>query len=204
MTLQVIGSGFGRTGTMSLKLAIEQLGIGRCYHMMEVFQLPNAPTQWLAAANGAADWPGIFEGFSATVDWPNATFYRELADAYPEAKVIHTERDADQWFDSVQSTIYPAMVASPPGAWRDMAQKVIFDLFDDKMDDRDHAIGVFRRHNEAVRKAIPADRLLVYEVSQGWEPLCAFLGAAVPATPMPKVNSREEFAARLASARPTH
>jgi hypothetical protein len=203
MTLKVVGSGFGRTGTMSLKLALEQLGVGRCYHMMEVFGIEAAPQQWLNAANGKPDWPATFEGFSATVDWPSATFYRELADYYPDAKVIHTERPSDEWFESTQATIFgePVRGRPTPGVWREMVQKVVYDLFDGRLHDREHAIGVYERHNEAVRRNIPEGRLLIYEVSQGWAPLCAFLGAPEPAGDMIKVNTREQFQQRSAAAR---
>jgi hypothetical protein len=200
MTLSVIGAGFGRTGTMSLKLALEQLGVGPCYHMVEVFKNPQAPTWWAEAADGKPDWAKIFQGYSSTVDWPNATFYAELADAYPQAKVILTERDPEAWFASTQATIFAGGV--PPDIDQPFAQmfrKVIARLFDFRMDDHDHVIEVYKRHNAQVRAGIPADRLLVYEVARGWEPLCGFLGVPVPDTPMPKVNSTEEFRAMRAS-----
>lgn len=203
MTLKVIGAGYGRTGTKSLKDALEHLGLGPCYHMVEVFKNPQAPDWWSAAADDPAnaDWGRIFEGYNATVDWPNATYYRELADAYPDAKVILTERDPDQWFESTQATIF-ARMPTGPGATEPfprMAGKVVCELFDYRMHDRDHCISVFKAHNAKVRQVIPAERLLVYEVAQGWGPLCGFLGVPEPAEPMPKVNSREEFAAMVAA-----
>jgi len=201
--LEVIGAGFGRTGTLSLKLALEQLGFGPCYHMVEVFKNPQAPRWWSEAADGRADWPKVFAGYAATVDWPGATFYAQLSRAYPDAKVILTERDPNEWFDSTQATIFPASI--PPGtppAFQEMFDKVIRRLFDDRLRDREHAIAVFNRHNADVRKTIPRDRLLVYEVAQGWAPLCRFLDVAVPTTPMPKANTREEFGRRRASPPP--
>jgi Sulfotransferase domain len=116
MTLKVIGAGFGRTGTLSLKLALEQLGFGPCYHMVEVFKNPEAPGWWVDAADGNADWSKIFAGYDACVDWPAVTFYAALADAYPQAKVILTERDPEEWFRSTQATIFPH--ATPPGYGR--------------------------------------------------------------------------------------
>src|ERR1700752_4054595 len=105
MTLSVIGAGFGRTGTMSLKLALEQLGLGPCYHMIEVFKNPKAPGYWEAAAHGQpVEWEEVFDGYGSTVDWPSATFYRELAEAYPAAKVVLTLRDPKAWFASTQAT----------------------------------------------------------------------------------------------------
>jgi hypothetical protein len=199
MTLKVIGAGYGRTGTMSLKLALEQLGFGPCYHMVEVFKNPQAPLWWIEAADGHPDWEKIFAGYDSTVDWPNATFYKELADAYPDAKVILTERDPEAWFKSTQATIFARDI--PPDStdpWMQMVGKVIARLFDGQMHDRDKLISVFMAHNARVREVIPADRLLVYEVAQGWGPLCDFLGAPVPDGPMPKVNSTEEFQGRLA------
>jgi hypothetical protein len=199
MPLQVIGAGLGRTGTMSLKLALEQLGLGPCYHMVEVFKLPEAPDQWSAAADGeAVDWERVFEGFNSTVDWPSASFYRRLADAYPDAKVVLTERDADAWYRSTQATIFN--VPPPQGEptpWHRMVQKVIGGMFDGDMATKAHVVDVYRRHNEEVRRTIPPERLLVYDVAEGWGPLCSFLGVEVPAGPMPKVNSTEEFQARI-------
>lgn len=200
MSLNVVGAGLGRTGTMSLKLALDQLGLGPCYHMIEVFQNPAAPGWWEAAADGAPDWPRIFEGYRSTVDWPSATFYRELADAYPEAKVILTVRDPAAWYASTQATIFNRDYTAPPAnPFESMVRKVVGRMFDLEMKDRDHVISVFERHNAQVRAAIPAERLLEYDVAQGWAPLCAFLGVDVPASPMPKANSTEEFLARMPS-----
>jgi hypothetical protein len=194
MTLKVIGAGFGRTGTMSLKLALEQIGFGPCYHMVEVFKNPQAPGWWIEAADGHPDWEKIFAGYESTVDWPNATFYAELADAYPEAKVILTERDPEAWFASTQATIFNLPTDATDGSpFGEMLAKVVGRLFDGRLHDHDHCIEVFKRHNAEVRRRIPAERLLVYEVAQGWGPLCEFLGVAAPDTPMPKVNSTEEF-----------
>ena len=200
MTISVIGAGFGRTGTLSLKLALEQLGVGRCYHMVEVFQIPAAADQWRAAAEAPpGDWEAIFEGFSATVDWPGATSYREMADHYPEAKVILTHRDPDAWFASTQATIFANdLGGADDSPFSRMAKAVIGRLFDGRLHDRDHVIDVYLRHNAEVQRVIPPERLLVYEVAQGWGPLCAFLGAPEPAGPMPKVNSTEEFVGRIA------
>jgi len=205
MPLSVVGAGFGRTGTMSLKLALEQLGFGPCYHMIEVFKDPAAPGYWSAAAdNEPVDWEQVFEGYRSTVDWPSATFYKRLADAYPDAKVILTERDPEAWFASTQATIFKGLDQMPPSDWLSMVQKVVGALFDQKLHDHDTLVSVFNRHNAEVRRLIPPERLLVYEVAHGWSPLCGFLGVPVPAGPMPKVNSTEEFQARLAGGPPAH
>lgn len=197
MSLKIIGAGFGRTGTLSLKLALEKLGFGPCHHMMEVFQNPESVDWWIDAADGKPDWEKIFRGYNAAVDWPSCTFYAELADAYPDAKVILTERDAEAWFRSTQATIFPAeMHADTPAPFQEMFRKVISDLFDGQIRDHDRTIDVFKAHNAAVRERISPERLLVYEVTQGWEPLCEFLDVDVPEETMPKVNSTEEFIGR--------
>jgi len=194
MTLSVIGAGFGRTGTLSLKLALEQLGFGACYHMVEVFRNPKAPGYWEAAADGQpVDWDEVFADYGATVDWPSATFWRELAEAYPSAKVVLTLRDPEAWFASTQATIFKRGWDDPTDPFQRMVSKVIGRLFDQRMHDKDHVIEVYNRHNATVQQVIPPERLLVYNLTEGWAPLCAFLGVAEPDTPMPKVNTSEDF-----------
>lgn len=206
MPLAVVGTGFGRTGTLSLKLALEQLGYGPCYHMVEVAQNPGHAAAWSAAADGAAtDWPALFAKYRATVDWPASAFWREIVDAHPQAKVIHTERPAAAWYASAAATIYPVMKhgapASAPPAFHEqlaMARKLVqHGVFGDRFEDAAHAIAIYEAHNARVKREIPRERLLVYEPGQGWEPLCAFLGAPLPAAPYPKVNTTDDFLARL-------
>ena len=208
MTMNLIGAGFGRTGTLSLKQAIEKIGAGPCYHMQEVAKNQHA-AQWRAAAKGEAQpWDEVFDGFEATVDWPACTFWRELAAHYPGAKVLLSVRDPERWYDSVANTIYKAMKASegltegPIGIHMAMARRLVLEnTFDGRFEDRAHAIDVFQRHNEAVEKEIPAERLLVCEVGSGWEPLCSFLDKPIPDEDFPHVNSTEEFGALLAAMR---
>jgi hypothetical protein len=201
MPLSVIGAGFGRTGTMSLKLALDRLGFGPCYHMIEVFKNPKASGYWEAAADGRpVDWEEVFAGYSSTVDWPSATFYKQLANAYPEARVILTVRDPEAWFSSTQATIFSRHIRDDTeDDWQRMVLKVISDLFDRRMTDRAKLIEVYQRHNEEVRRTIPKERLLVYEVADGWEPLCRFLDAEVPNESMPRANSTDEFRQNLAA-----
>jgi hypothetical protein len=201
MPLSVIGAGLGRTGTMSLKLALDRLGFGPCYHMVEVFKNPKASGYWEAAADGRpVDWEEVFAGYSSTVDWPSATFYQQLANAYPEAKVILTVRDPEAWFASTQATIFSRHIRDDTeDDWQRMVLKVICDLFDRRMTDKAELIEVYQRHNEEVRRTIPQERLLVYEVADGWEPLCRFLDAEVPNDPMPRANSTDEFRQNLAA-----
>ena len=201
MALQIVGAALGRTGTNSLKLALEQLGFGPCHHMYEVRDHPEQLPFWQAAARGELpDWDDVFADYRSCVDWPSARFWREIAAHYPDAKVLLTLRDADQWFDSVHATIYPSIRSwrgREPGHARDMMEMaeeiVVTQAFDGRLDDRDHALAVYRRHAEEVRDTIAPERLLAYDVSQGWEPLCAFLQVPVPDTPFPRINTGEEF-----------
>jgi hypothetical protein len=195
MPLSVIGAGFGRTGTLSTKLALEQLGFGPCYHMIEVFQNPEGPAIWEKAADGEpVDWENIFANYNATVDWPSCSFYRELAEAYPQAKVILTVRDPEAWFASTQATIFAHDMPDPAtSVFESVFNKVIARLFDGRMHDRDKLLSVFAAHNAQVQAVIAPGRLLVYDVAEGWGPLCEFLEVPVPDGPMPKVNSTKEF-----------
>ena len=199
MALAVIGAGLGRTATFSLKFALEQLGFGPCYHMSEVFAgaRRNVPL-WLDAIDGRPDWDAIFDGFASTTDYPACTYWRELAAHYPAAKVVLTVRDPDSWFDSVSETIFSeamqgSLAGSPLG---DMMQGVIFDAFGDRVRDREFMTEWFIRRNRDVIDSLPAERLLVFSPKDGWEPLCAFLGVAVPDGPFPRVNSRDEISAK--------
>lgn len=199
MTLSVIGAGLGRTGTLSLKAALERLGFGPCYHMIEVIRQPEHIDVWSRAADGETpDWDRLFHGYHATVDWPACDFYQPIAARYPLARVILTVREPEAWYRSATDTIF-AMIRNPPPdpvmqAQAAMARKlVVRNRFAGRLDDREHALAVFARHNEEVRRTIPADRLLVYEVAQGWEPLCRFLGCPAPAEPFPRLNTTEDF-----------
>jgi hypothetical protein len=205
MALSVIGAGVGRTGTKSLQLALERLGFGPCYHMHEVFNhLATHVPLWDRAARGhEVDWDSLFEGYRSAVDFPVASFYRELAGYYPEAKVVLTVRDSERWFQSFSDTIMYGLSQPLPdnlAAWGAMARKVIFErVFMRDTSNKAHMIECYRRHNEEVQRTIPPERLLVYEVSQGWEPLCAFLGVWVPDEAFPKVNTKDEFQERITS-----
>lgn len=202
MSLKVIGAGYGRTGTMSLKLALEQLGFGPCFHMSEAIANPACIPGWIEACNGRPDWEKLFAGYFATVDHPGCAFYRELAAAYPAAKVVLTVRDPNDWFDSTQATVFsPQMrdrVADPH--FKEFLTRTVWGLFGGGIDDRAYMVEKFERHTAEVERAIAAERLLVFQVSQGWEPLCEFLAVPVPAAPFPRVNSRAEMQAMLALA----
>jgi Sulfotransferase domain len=202
MSLRLIGAGYGRTGTLSLKLALEQIGYGPCYHMTEVLLAPESTAPWIRAADGDPDWEAIFKGFASTVDFPGCTFWRQLSEFYPQAKVLLSVRDPEKWFESTQATIFSVQAierfrATPMEAFMNKVAWNIFSL--ERIHDRDFMIATFKRHNAEVERSIPKDRLLVYDVSQGWEPLCKFLNVPVPETPFPRTNTREEMTAMMAS-----
>ena len=202
MALRIIGAGLGRTGTMSMKLALEQLGVGRCYHMAELIADFSRLPLWLSAADGVPDWEAVFAEFTATVDYPGCTYWRELTAFYPDAKVLLTVRQPDDWFDSTQATIFsPPMRARIAGSpMEGFFQKSVLRDFGERTDDRAFMTAAFERHNAAIRSSIPPERLLVYEVGEGWPRLCQFLGVAVPAAPFPRLNSREEMQRMMAGA----
>lgn len=198
MALQIIGAGLGRTGTLTLKTALEQLGFAPCHHMVEVFAHPEQRHFWLRAAKGEqVDWDEMFGGYRASVDWPSAHFYAELAERYPNAKVILTRRDPERWFESMSATILKAMGAHEGAAPDDHPMRFADIIIAEKTFGRDfsaaNVIAAFERHNAGVQRAIPPERLLVFEAAQGWEPLCRFLGVAAPDAPFPRTNSPEEF-----------
>lgn len=202
MTLRVVGAGLGRTGTHSLKLALERLLGAPCYHMMEVFQHPEHVAQWHAAARGEMpDWRALLSGYAAAVDWPASAFWPELAEAFPDAVVLLSVREADSWYQSARETIFPAMESVREGEWHDMIEDLFEARFTRALDDRAAAIAAFERHNARVRETAPAARLVEWRPSDGWGPLCAALGVPVPAEPFPRSNTREEFQARVASIR---
>ena len=195
MTMQVIGSGFGRTATASLKIALEKL-LGRpCYHMSEVLGRAGHVDLWLEAAAGKPVWDRIFEGYAATVDFPAANYWRELAAFYPDAKVVHSVRDTERWVQSTQETIFSkTMQDFQEGTkWGRMAKATIDDHLGGDLHDVDALRVAFEKHTAAVKAAFGPDRLLVFEAKQGWEPLCEFLDVPVPDGPYPYVNSKDEF-----------
>lgn len=209
MALDVIGSGLGRTGTKSLHSALNVLGVGPCYHMVEVFEdKDRRMPQWIAAARGEADWDAIFEGYRSSVDYPGAAYWRELADYYPGAKVIHTVRDPEAWFESTQSTIFrPDGVAmraiAEGGMMAEFFSSFTRDL-DGHLHDREWMIEAFKRHTEEVKATIRPERLLIYKAGEGWGPLCEFLDLSVPDEPYPFENTRAEFIARRVPSPPPH
>lgn len=196
MALEVIGAGFGRTGTESMKLALERLGYQRCHHMTEVLGNDAQIAAWRAiAAGGAPDWAQVFEGYRAAVDWPSAFFWRELAEVYPQAKVILTQRSAESWYRSFSNTILVYLKqARESGEVESVGYRLIADrVFGGRPDDPEHAMAIYEASIREVKESIPATRLLVHEPGDGWEPLCHFLGREIPDAPYPRTNSTAAF-----------
>ncbi len=202
MALAVIGSGFGRTGTKSLKEALELIGFAPCHHMHEIVAHPEQVAHWQTIAAGKpVNWDDVFAGYKSQVDWPGAHVWRELATAYPDAEVVHTQRPAETWWASYSKTIGKLMAAYrqiplPPhitailDAWKTMVGDTVFS---GKFTDRDTCIAAYNRNNQQVRDTIPANRLLVFDVAEGWEPLSKFLGVPAPSTAFPHHNLRADF-----------
>jgi hypothetical protein len=199
--LRVVGAGLPRTATRSLKDALERLLGGRCYHMTEVFQhLEDVPT-WRAAARGdVVDWSAFPPDSVAAVDWPASAFWRELADANPDALILLSSRtSAAQWWESANETVLPVLrnpVEPKHEEWRQMAHELFVREIGPDWDDAERAQAFYERHNEQVRREAPPERLLDWQASDGWEPLCEALGMPVPDEPFPRVNTREEWLAR--------
>lgn len=201
MALDIIGPGFGRTGTSSLKTALEHLGYGPAHHMFEVRDTPGQLAHWQALARRETpDWNSVFAGYRSQCDWPGARFWRELAAFYLDAKIVLTVRDPDEWYDSFSATILRLMQSRESiddphlRGLVDMGQVLIeTDVFNGRVADRSYAIAKFKAHNAEVQAAFPASRLLVFDVREGWEPLCRFLGCDVPAISFPKLNSSKQF-----------
>ncbi len=192
MTLRVIGAGVGRTGTASLKQALEELLGGRCHHMFEVIENPEQIPVWAGAAAGdMPDWSELLKDYVALVDWPGASFWPELIAAFPDAVVVLSIRDPEKWYASAIETIFRAESSHPQlqAMWRAVTRSRFCDEFEDKT----KMMTAMESHNQAVKAAVPAERLLVWEVTDGWEPLCQVLGVPVPDRPFPRTNTKAEF-----------
>lgn len=198
MSIGVIGAGFGRTGTLSMKAALEQLGFAPCHHMVEVFEHSEQADAWADAIRGEGlDVERALGGYRAAVDFPSCAVWRDLAEHHPEAPVLLTVRPADSWWRSFSATIGPGIkgFAGDDNPFARMMAAMFDVVFEGDTEDREHVIDVYERHNAAVIAEVPADRLIVYEVGSGWGPLCEGLGVPVPDEPYPHTNTTEEFIA---------
>jgi hypothetical protein len=218
MSLQVIGSGVGRTGTHSLKLALEILGFGKCYHMEELLREPDRLVYFEQAEKGeAVEWDELFEGYNSAVDYPVARYYKQVINAYPNAKVIHTTRDAESWYNSAMETIFWASKPSFGRIFKMMIRMpfssairerlpvlkynggLVDNTFGKDLKNKQEVIRRYNAINEETLNFIPKDRSLVYEVKSGWEPLCKFLNVPVPSVPFPRSNTRDQFRTNVAN-----
>ncbi|MBV9164003.1 MAG: sulfotransferase family protein [Pseudonocardiales bacterium] len=217
--LEVIGSGMGRTGTFSLKTALEILGFGPCYHMFDIIEEPQRIEQWspLVRGEGSVDFGEVFDGYRATVDWPGCYYWRAILRRFPAAKVVLTTRNPDTWYRSMVELVHVAertgyelaavlgsRRTSAAQTWQHMQRldrfitELIWDgAFDGRFGDPEHAKAVFERHNESVCRSAPAGQLLIFTVTDGWGPLCEFLGVDIPDTPFPRLNDVESYRAKV-------
>ncbi len=199
--MQIVGAGFGRTGTLSLSQALEQIGFKPCYHVVEIFKHPGHIRIWQAAAEGKpVDWRAFLGGYAAGLDYPIAGFYKEILAHFPDARVILTVRDPEKWYQSTYETIYRGFalpgwflrLAPPYRGLERMGRAAVWDrIFDGRFEEREYAIRKFEAHIEEVKAYVPAGRLLVFNPSEGWGPLCGFLGVPQPAGPFPHINDRK-------------
>lgn len=203
MTLRVIGAGLGRTGTMSLKLALEQLLGGPCYHMTELFQHPEHLPYWQQAVDGeTVDWQQVFGDYVAAVDEPTGQLWEPISQAYPDALIILSVRDPDAWWQSANATIMEVKRQPPPAedkdrnAWYDMIMNLYDQFYPQGVDEPEAAKAAFRAHIACVKSTVPSERLLVWEAKDGWAPICQALNLPVPDEPFPYSNTREEFIKR--------
>jgi hypothetical protein len=213
--MKIIGAGMPRTGTLTQKMALEMLGFGPCYHMVDVLADLDQAQLWEDALDGRPQWPEIFANFNSTVDWPGGYFYKELADFYPEAKVVLSVRDPEAWERSVRQTVWSVrngeslirLLSSAQGhvnpRWQGFLGMIDRLLWKDRGTfaaghaEPEQLIEAMLRHNEDVQRSIPAERLLVWNVAEGWGPLCEFLEQPIPDVPLPHINDRKEFLNRI-------
>jgi hypothetical protein len=214
--MRLIGAGLPRTGTLTQKVALEMLGFEPCYHWVNVLADLNQVDVWNRALDGEPVWDEVFDGCHATVDWPGGYFWRELMDYYPDAKVLLSVRDPEKWEPSFRETIWNMghgenlinLVSSARALidpqWSRYVQLVDRMFWSGKgtfaasgHELPEQLIAEFKRHNEEVEATVPPERLLVWNVSEGWEPLCEFLEVPVPDEPLPHANDRETFLGRV-------
>jgi len=201
MTLHVVGAGFGRTGTASLKIALEKLLGAPCYHMLEVFAHPEHVRAWHDAALGKpVDWHALFKGYAAAVDWPPCAYWPELMKIFPDALVLLSVRDPEEWWQSASETIFRVTSHDMASAeWKAMMADMFGAFLKDGQFDKAACIAAFKENIARAKREVPAKRLLVWQPGDGWEPICKALKVPVPAEPFPRTNTREDWRAREAA-----
>jgi hypothetical protein len=200
--LRIVGAGLGRTGTHSLKLALERLLGAPCYHMAEVFKRPDHIPAWHAAARGQpVDWRKLFDGYAAAVDWPASAFWPQIAETFPNAIILLSSRSADSWWKSASRTIFEHFARGAGGpeplpGWRAMMTELFANTFTPSYAEEAAAKAAFDLHNVDVRTRAPAARLVDWRAQDGWGPLCAALKIPIPDEPFPVSNTTEQFRAQ--------
>jgi hypothetical protein len=205
MTLRIVGAGVGRTGTESLKLALEHLLGGPCYHMIELISHPEAMPYWAAAGRGEMpDWNQVFDGYVAAVDWPVAAYWPELSAAFPDAPVLlSTRASAEEWYRSASQTIFTVARSKVPGGGDTSFIDGMFSRFTFELDNPQAAMAAYEAHNRKVRESIEPHRLIEWTPGDGWAPLCSALGLPEPEEPFPHTNTTEMFQQRMAAFGPS-
>ena len=212
MALQVIGTGQARTGTTTLKIALEHLGFGKCYHMWELMNNPDHLKYFEKAEHGEnVNWDELLVGYHSACDYPIIGYYKQFLEKYSNAKIIHTTRDAESWFKSMTGTVFWAIKPTPARIFGMLIrlpfsstlrkrlrilkfnERMISKFFGKDYKNKEQVIRNFNEYDKEVYNSIPKERLLVYDVKSGWEPLCKFLNVPVPSIPFPKSNSKDEF-----------
>lgn len=196
MVLAVVGAGCGRTGTHSLKVALERLVGGRCHHMIEVFTSPEQQAGWTRAIDGEpVDWSELLNDFRAAVDWPGAAFWRELHAANPEALILLSVRPPEDWYRSASNTIFEGMREErhAGSTWMTALVRLLRQRFSDRFEDPQAMMDAYVAHNDAVRAEAPSAQLLEWSPGDDWAPICDRLGLAVPEEPFPVTNTTADF-----------
>jgi hypothetical protein len=204
-SLKVIGTGFGRTGTDSMREALEILGFGPCHHMRELIKDPEHEKLWRSVVAGAApDWEVLLGGYASCVDWPSAYYWPQLIEEFPQAQVILTFRTAESWWASFEKTILPGILSFTETKYKFKSGELIGPrVFHDRPDDREHCIAVYEANVATVKEKVPAERLLIHELGDGWEPLCAHLNVPMPDIAYPNSNSTSKFQSEFITTPPT-
>jgi len=199
VTLKVIGTGFGRTGTDSMRNALNILGVGPTHHMFELDEGAPLRAPWLDLVNGAQpDWEMLFAGYYACIDWPSAYYWRPLIAAYPEAKVLLTMRSAESWWNSFEATILKYIQSGDdPNGFAHLL--VAEQVFHGRPDDREHAIAIYNQNVEEVMATVDPERLLIHNLGDGWKPLCRWLDLPVPEVSYPSGNTSQDFVKHIGS-----
>lgn len=204
MTIQILGAGLGRTGTFSLKIALEELGFGPCHHMSEVGENAEHVALWnKVEERGDVDWSKLYKGYNSAVDWPTVSFLPQLLLEYPQAKVVLTLRDPEEWYESARDTIFKLSVLGELASHieekqrADLSSRLILEkFFSNRFDEKDFCVETYIQHTQKVRDMVEPGSLLEYYVTDGWKPLCDFLEVPVPETSFPNTNSRKSFISR--------